>query len=195
MIRALAKIVERRPPRARREAGALVLRLRLGAGRGGDRIPGQGVRRRSTSPTSRASRRRWPRHSASTVDDGVDVAVPIWTTTPWTLPAIAGGHARRGLDYVLVEGPARDGHRLLAGARRAAGRAVRCSATASTKPIVHGRAKGAALEGQRWRIRSTTSATSRSCSATTSRPRTAPAPCIPRPAMARKTSSVGQRTA
>ena len=87
MLRALAKIVEQRPPAARRQAGALVLRLRLGAGRGRDRIPGQGVARgrrglRRARPAG-AGRAR----SASAADDDVDVAVPIWTTTPWTLPA------------------------------------------------------------------------------------------------------------
>ena len=65
MLRALAKIVERGHLRARREAGALVLRLRLGAGRSRDRIRRTRPRRRSTSPIARASRRRWPRRSAS----------------------------------------------------------------------------------------------------------------------------------
>ena len=37
------------------------------------------------------------------------VAVPIWTTTPWTLPAVMAVTLRPELDYVLVEGPRRDG--------------------------------------------------------------------------------------
>ena len=47
------------------------------------------------------------------VDDDTIVAVPIWTTTPWTLPASLAVSVGPGLDYVLVEGPERDGKRLL----------------------------------------------------------------------------------
>jgi isoleucyl-tRNA synthetase len=35
------------------------------------------------------------------------VAVPIWTTTPWTLPASLAVTVGTELDYVLAEGPAR----------------------------------------------------------------------------------------
>ena len=38
--------------------------------------------------------------------EGVEIAVPIWTTTPWTLPACVASSVGAGLDYVLVEGPA-----------------------------------------------------------------------------------------
>ena len=41
------------------------------------------------------------------------VAVPIWTTTPWTLPASIAVSMGPELEYALVEGPPRDGHRVL----------------------------------------------------------------------------------
>jgi isoleucyl-tRNA synthetase len=41
------------------------------------------------------------------------VAVPIWTTTPWTLPASMAVTLAAELDYALIEGPARDGKRVL----------------------------------------------------------------------------------
>ncbi len=47
------------------------------------------------------------------VDDQTIVAVPIWTTTPWTLPASLAVSLGPDLEYVLVEGPARDGQRVL----------------------------------------------------------------------------------
>ncbi len=47
------------------------------------------------------------------VGEGDIVAVPIWTTTPWTLPASVAVTLGPELDYVLVEGPRRDGKRVL----------------------------------------------------------------------------------
>src|SRR5690348_18484590 len=44
--------------------------------------------------------------------DGDIVAVPIWTTTPWTLPASLAVTLGPQLGYVLVEGPARRGKRV-----------------------------------------------------------------------------------
>ncbi len=41
------------------------------------------------------------------------VCVPIWTTTPWTLPASMAVSVGPALDYVLVEGPPREGARVL----------------------------------------------------------------------------------
>jgi isoleucyl-tRNA synthetase len=41
------------------------------------------------------------------------VAVPIWTTTPWTLPASLAVTVHPELDYVLVEGPTREGRPML----------------------------------------------------------------------------------
>ncbi|WP_223807206.1 isoleucine--tRNA ligase [Montanilutibacter psychrotolerans] len=39
------------------------------------------------------------------IDGDTDVAMPIWTTTPWTLPASLAVTVGAELDYVLVEGP------------------------------------------------------------------------------------------
>jgi len=41
------------------------------------------------------------------------VAVPIWTTTPWTLPSSQAVALGAELEYALVEGPARGGRRVL----------------------------------------------------------------------------------
>jgi len=41
------------------------------------------------------------------------VAVPIWTTTPWTLPESQAVALGAELEYALVEGPARHGRRVL----------------------------------------------------------------------------------
>ncbi len=80
------------------------------------------------------------------VPDGVEIAVPIWTTTPWTLPASLAVSLGGELEYVLVEGPARDGgRRWLVLADALAERALRRYGVADT--VVHARAKGAALEG------------------------------------------------
>src|SRR5688500_18622843 len=74
------------------------------------------------------------------------VAVPIWTTTPWTLPASLAVTLGAELDYVLVEGPARNGQRqLLVLAEALAGSALQRYGIAA--PAILGRAKGAALEG------------------------------------------------
>jgi isoleucyl-tRNA synthetase len=74
------------------------------------------------------------------------VAVPIWTTTPWTLPASLAVTLGAELDYVLVEGPPRGGRRQwLVLAEALADAAIKRYGLDST--IVHGRAKGAALEG------------------------------------------------
>ena len=47
------------------------------------------------------------------IEDGDIVAVPIWTTTPWTLPASMAVTLGPELSYNLIEGPARAGHRVL----------------------------------------------------------------------------------
>jgi isoleucyl-tRNA synthetase len=48
----------------------------------------------------------------SELPEGVEVAVPIWTTTPWTLPASLAISLGPELDYVLAEGPSKaDGTR------------------------------------------------------------------------------------
>jgi isoleucyl-tRNA synthetase len=47
--------------------------------------------------------------------DGGDAiaAIPIWTTTPWTLPESQAVSLGADLEYALIEGPARDGKRVL----------------------------------------------------------------------------------
>lgn len=62
----------------------------------------------------------------ATVEDGVRVAMPIWTTTPWTLPASLAVSVGPELEYVLVEGPrmADGGRRLLVLAEALAGKAL-----------------------------------------------------------------------
>ena len=81
------------------------------------------------------------------IDANTDVAVPIWTTTPWTLPASLAISVGPELDYVLVEGPARDGRRrLLVLAEALAEKALQRYGVETT--TVLGRASGAALEGR-----------------------------------------------
>ncbi len=80
------------------------------------------------------------------IDGDVTVAVPIWTTTPWTLPASLAVSLGPDLDYALVEGPAHDGKRQLLVLAEA------LVAKASLRygiedAVVLGRAQGAALEG------------------------------------------------
>ncbi|UGB44393.1 isoleucine--tRNA ligase [Frateuria edaphi] len=74
------------------------------------------------------------------------VSVPIWTTTPWTLPSSQAVALGADLEYALVEGPARDGRRVLL---------VIASALVEPAlkrygvdaPKVLGHARGAALDG------------------------------------------------
>ena len=78
--------------------------------------------------------------------DDVEVVVPIWTTTPWTLPASLAVSVGAELEYVLVEGPAH------AGRRRwlvlAAALAEQALQRYGVEEVVeHGRATGAAIEG------------------------------------------------
>ncbi|MEP9514113.1 isoleucine--tRNA ligase [Xanthomonas euvesicatoria] len=76
---------------------------------------------------------------------GVGVAVPIWTTTPWTLPASLAVSLGAELDYVLVEGPADRGQpRWLVIAEALAAKALARYGVDAV--VVHGHAKGAALE-------------------------------------------------
>jgi isoleucyl-tRNA synthetase len=82
------------------------------------------------------------------VDAATIVAVPIWTTTPWTLPASFAVTLGPELDYVLVEGPARDGKRvLLVIAEALVDKALARYGLPETKVL--GRAKGAVLENLR----------------------------------------------
>ncbi|HJU26765.1 MAG TPA: class I tRNA ligase family protein, partial [Rhodanobacteraceae bacterium] len=73
------------------------------------------------------------------------IAVPIWTTTPWTLPASLAVTLGPQLDYVLVEGPARGGKRvLLVLAETLAGKALARYGVEELKVL--GRVQGAELE-------------------------------------------------
>ena len=77
--------------------------------------------------------------------DGVIISVPIWTTTPWTLPASLAVTLGAELDYVLVEGPARGGKRqLLVLAAALAEKAL--TRYGVEKVHVLGESKGAALD-------------------------------------------------
>ncbi len=79
------------------------------------------------------------------VPAGVEVAVPIWTTTPWTLPASLAVSLGPDLDYVLVEGPDRaSAPRWLVVAEALAERAL--ARYGVSEVVVKGHAKGAALE-------------------------------------------------
>ncbi len=85
------------------------------------------------------------------VGEGDEVAIPIWTTTPWTLPASLAVSLGPELDYVLVEGPRRadGGRRLLVLADALAAAALKRYGVDAV--AVLGRAKGAELEGQHLR--------------------------------------------
>ncbi len=80
------------------------------------------------------------------MEEGVEIAVPIWTTTPWTLPASLAISVGPELDYVLVEGPARadGGRRWLVLAETLAATSLARYGVAEV--VVHGRAKGVELE-------------------------------------------------
>jgi isoleucyl-tRNA synthetase len=47
------------------------------------------------------------------INDGDIVAVPIWTTTPWSLPGSVAVTLGPDIEYDLIEGPTRDGRRVL----------------------------------------------------------------------------------
>ena len=99
-----------------------------------------------------AYRARQPQALASAfgvaLPEGVDIAVPIWTTTPWTLPASLAVTLGPDFEYVLVEGPSRDGGRQwLVLAEALATRALQRYGVEEL--VVHGSAQGVELEGQR----------------------------------------------
>ena len=77
---------------------------------------------------------------------GIEIAVPIWTTTPWTLPASLAISLGPELDYVLVEGPPRgDTRRWLILAEALAEKALKRYGIDAVRVL--GRASGQALEG------------------------------------------------
>ena len=57
----------------------------------------------STSPTTRSIRRALAQKFGVDAGDAI-VAVPIWTTTPWTLPASLAVSLGAELEYALIEG-------------------------------------------------------------------------------------------
>jgi len=80
-----------------------------------------------------------------TLPADVEVAVPIWTTTPWTLPASLAVSLGAEIEYVLAEGPAHHGkRRWLVLAAALAERSLQRYGVDGL--VVHGRANGAALE-------------------------------------------------
>ncbi|MFC5526433.1 isoleucine--tRNA ligase [Rhodanobacter ginsengisoli] len=74
------------------------------------------------------------------------VAIPIWTTTPWTLPESQAVSLGAELEYALIEGPSREGRRVLlviAGAL-----ADKCAQRFGLEQAtIQGHATGRALEG------------------------------------------------
>ncbi|MDE2406239.1 MAG: isoleucine--tRNA ligase [Xanthomonadaceae bacterium] len=86
----------------------------------------------------------------SELPEGVEVAIPIWTTTPWTLPASLAISLGPELDYVLVEGPAKaDGsRRWLVLAEALAEKALKRYGV--DEVVVLGRAQGEKLEGMQF---------------------------------------------
>ncbi len=80
-----------------------------------------------------------------TLPADVEVVVPIWTTTPWTLPASLAVSLGAEIEYVLAEGPAHNGtRRWLVLAAALAERSLQRYGVDGL--VVHGRATGAALE-------------------------------------------------
>jgi isoleucyl-tRNA synthetase len=80
--------------------------------------------------------------------EGIEVAVPIWTTTPWTLPASLAVSLGPELDYLLVEGPMVDGQRRWLVLAEALAEPALARYGLGGTPKVLGRAKGSALERQ-----------------------------------------------
>src|SRR5690606_20983612 len=84
------------------------------------------------------------------LQDGDIVSVPIWTTTPWTLPASMAVTLGPDMDYALVAGAVRGGRRVLL--VLASARVEKAVARYGIgAPQVLGRATGRELEGFRLR--------------------------------------------
>ncbi|WP_238382927.1 isoleucine--tRNA ligase [Cognatilysobacter segetis] len=80
------------------------------------------------------------------IDAGVEVAVPIWTTTPWTLPASLAVSVGPDIEYVLAEGPVGPrGRRLLVLAAALAERALKRYGVEDVRVL--GTSAGAPMEG------------------------------------------------
>ncbi|RLQ21413.1 isoleucine--tRNA ligase [Seongchinamella sediminis] len=80
-------------------------------------------------------------NAACDSDYSGEIAIPIWTTTPWTLPASMAVSLHPQLEYVLIEGA---GRALLVAAELAEACASRYGLPGAA---VLGRCQGAALEG------------------------------------------------
>ncbi len=81
-----------------------------------------------------------------TLPTGTEIAVPIWTTTPWTLPASLAVSLAGEVEYSLVEGPARNGSpRWLVVATKLAERAFQRYGIES--PVFLGQVPGERLRG------------------------------------------------
>jgi len=82
------------------------------------------------------------------VEEGIDVAMPIWTTTPWTLPASLAVSVGPELEYVLVQGPQRPdgGRRLLVLAEALATKSL--ARYGINDVVVLGNVNGSELDGQ-----------------------------------------------
>ena len=80
--------------------------------------------------------------AACSADYSGEIAIPIWTTTPWTIPANMAVSLHPQLDYVLIDG----GERALLVAEELAQSCV--ERYALEQLTVLGRCKGAALENQ-----------------------------------------------
>ncbi|MFT7286842.1 MAG: isoleucyl-tRNA synthetase [Halieaceae bacterium] len=80
-------------------------------------------------------------HRACGLQESVPVAIPIWTTTPWTLPANQAVSLHPELEYVLLEGA---GQRLLVAEALAETCMARFGIDKATRI---GRCRGADLEG------------------------------------------------
>ncbi|MBS0199925.1 MAG: isoleucine--tRNA ligase [Proteobacteria bacterium] len=79
--------------------------------------------------------------------DGVEVAVPIWTTTPWTLPASLAVSLGPDIEYALVEGPIHNGRkRWLVLASALAQKALNRYGVIDV--VTHGHARGSQLENE-----------------------------------------------
>ncbi len=76
------------------------------------------------------------------------ITLPIWTTTPWTLPANLAVTLHAEFDYALIEALPRAGRRVLIIVAESLVAEV-AKRYGIESPIVLGRAKGAALEGQK----------------------------------------------
>ncbi len=70
------------------------------------------------------------------LDENTDVSVPIWTTTPWTLPASLAVTLGADLPYILIEGKQRNGRRQLLAVAQALAPAVAERYTGSDQPVI-----------------------------------------------------------